>query len=55
MSLDVTKLRAWWAHKQGLDGRLDGAGPAQVLATTGWARSVGGSNPYLQRTGLGLS
>ncbi|NUT42938.1 MAG: hypothetical protein HOV86_23425 [Thermoactinospora sp.] len=42
----MDKLRAWWAHRQGLDGRLTGAPPAQVLAETGWARSVGGSNPY---------
>jgi len=41
------KLRAWWSHKQGLDGRLDGAAPADVLAVTGWARSVGGVGPYL--------
>lgn len=41
------KLRAWWAHRQALDGRLDGAAPAQVLAETGWARSVAGVGPYL--------
>jgi len=41
------KLRAWWSHRQGLDGRLDGAPPADVLAQTGWARSVGGVGPYL--------
>ena len=40
-------LRAWWWHRQGLDGTLAGAGAAAILATTGWARSVGGSNPYL--------
>lgn len=39
--------RAWWWHRQGLDGTLDGADPAAVLATAGWARSVGGANPYL--------
>ncbi|ATL28541.1 DNA glycosylase AlkZ-like family protein [Streptomyces formicae] len=39
--------RAWWAHRQGLDGTLLGAAPADVLARTGWARSVGGSGPYL--------
>jgi DNA glycosylase AlkZ-like len=43
----VTDLRAWWWHRQGLDGSLAGAAPAQVLERTGWARSVGGSNPYL--------
>lgn len=40
-------LRAWWAHRQGLDGSLTGAGPAAVLARSGWARSVGSSGPYL--------
>jgi Winged helix DNA-binding domain len=41
------KLRAWWFHVQGLDGSLAGCSPAEVLARTGWARSVGGSGPYL--------
>ena len=41
------KLRAWYSHRQGLDGRLMGKAPAQVLAETGWARSVAGVNPYL--------
>ncbi len=41
------RLRAWWWHRQGLDGRLDGAPPAEVLERTGWARSVGGAGPYL--------
>jgi hypothetical protein len=41
------KLRAWWSHRQGLDGRLAGASAADVLAQTGWARSVGGVGPYL--------
>ncbi len=41
------KLQAWWSHKQGLDGSLDGKPPADVLAASGWARSVGGSGPYL--------
>jgi hypothetical protein len=43
----VEKLSAWWAHKQGLDGRLAGAKAAEVLKQTGWARSVGGVGPYL--------
>ncbi|MCP2335489.1 DNA glycosylase AlkZ-like family protein [Actinomadura rupiterrae] len=46
--MDAIKLRAWWAHRQGLDGTLRGAAPAGTLARTGWARSVGGVNPYLQ-------
>lgn len=45
--MDASKLRAWWSHRQGLDGSLSGASPAEVLARSGWARSVGGSNPYL--------
>ena len=50
------KLRAWWSHKQGLDGRLDGATSSAVLAQTGWARSVGGVGPYFtlfSRAGIG--
>ncbi|MDH6577551.1 crosslink repair DNA glycosylase YcaQ family protein [Kitasatospora sp. MAP5-34] len=47
----VAKLRAWWAHRQWLDGAQAGthvgASPAEVLAATGWARSVGGAAPYL--------
>ena len=45
--MDIAKLRAWWAHRQGLDGSLIGATPAEVLDRVGWARSVGGVNPYL--------
>jgi winged helix DNA-binding protein len=48
-------LRAWWWHRQGLDGSLAGSDPATVLARTGWARSGGGVNPYLTlfaRTGV---
>ncbi|MFI9783579.1 DNA glycosylase AlkZ-like family protein [Kitasatospora sp. NPDC051984] len=55
--IPAAKLRAWWAHRQWLDGGLhQGASPAQVLAATGWARSVGGAAPYLglfARAGLG--
>ncbi|AKU89897.1 hypothetical protein AKJ08_0284 [Vulgatibacter incomptus] len=40
-------LRAWWSARQGLDGSLDGASPAQVLERSGWARSVAGVGPYL--------
>jgi hypothetical protein len=43
----LEKVRAWWAHRQGLDGRLAGKPPADVLEQTGWARSVGGVGPYL--------
>jgi hypothetical protein len=52
----MTKLRAWWFHRQGLDGSLAGRTAAEVLARTGWARSIGGAAPYLtlfSRAGLG--
>lgn len=49
--IDATKLRAqlqaWYAHRQGLDGSLEGKPSAEVLERTGWARSVGGVSPYL--------
>src|SRR6478735_8240357 len=40
-------LRAWAWHRQGLDGTLHGRTSQEVLAAAGWARSVGGANPYL--------
>ncbi len=43
----MNMLRAWWAHRQGLDGSLEGASPAQVLSRAGWSRSVAGVGPYL--------
>lgn len=45
--MSTPKLRAWWFHRQGLDGSLRNATPAQVLERAGWARSVGGAGPYL--------
>lgn len=45
--MDPVTLRAWWSHRQGLDGSLAGASPADVLSRSGWARSVGGVGPYL--------
>jgi hypothetical protein len=45
--LDAAHLRAWWAHRQALDGSLSSASASEVLARTGWARSVGGTSPYL--------
>ena len=54
--MDDAKIRAWWSHRQALDGRLAGQGPAAVLEQTGWARSVGGAAPYLTlfaRGGIG--
>jgi Winged helix DNA-binding domain len=45
--MDEAKLRAWWSHRQGLDGTLEDKSAAEVLERTGWARSVGGVGPYL--------
>ena len=45
--MDVAKLRAWYSHKQGLDGRLAGSTAAQVMEQTGWIRSLGSPTPYL--------
>lgn len=46
--IDAQKLRAWYAHRQGLDGSLDDKSSAEeVLDRAGWARSVGGVSPYL--------
>ncbi|MEI2779219.1 MAG: crosslink repair DNA glycosylase YcaQ family protein [Tetrasphaera sp.] len=53
--VDLPTLRAYWAHRQGLDGSLAGANSAAVLERAGWARSVGGTTPYLtlfSRAGL---
>src|ERR1700684_31361 len=41
--MDQSKIRAWYAHRQGLDGSLDGKSAAEVLGRVGWARSVGGT------------
>jgi hypothetical protein len=51
--MDEGRLRAWWFHRQGLDGGLAGVPPAGVLERTGWARSLGGSSPYLGFHGRG--
>jgi hypothetical protein len=46
-TLTPARLRAWAWHKQGLDGSLAGCTAEQAFARAGWARSVGGANPYL--------
>ena len=54
--MDAAKLRAWWWHRQGLDGSLVGRTAAEILDQAGWARSVAGVNPYLTlftRGGIG--
>ncbi len=45
--MDQSKIRAWYAHRQGLDGSLAGKSAAEILGRIGWARSVGGCAPYL--------
>jgi hypothetical protein len=45
--MDARKLRGFWWSRQGLDGSLKGKKPAEILARTGWSRSVGGVGPYL--------
>ncbi len=45
--VDPSKLRAWYAHRQGLDGSLERKLSADVLQRAGWARSVAGVSPYL--------
>lgn len=45
--IEASKLRAWYAHRQGLDGSLQGKSAADVLIRAGWARSIGGVSPYL--------
>src|SRR3954470_16497134 len=53
-SMQPEHLRAWWFHRQGLDQPTN-ARADMVLEKTGWARSVGGANPYLtlfSRAGL---
>jgi hypothetical protein len=45
--MDESRIRAWWWHRQGLDGSLHGKTAAEVLERSGWARSVGGVSPYL--------
>src|SRR3954471_7714948 len=46
-AMDDSRIRAWWSHRQGLDGSLAGKSPAEILERSGWARSVGGVSPYL--------
>ena len=44
--MSTEKLRAWWSHRQGLDGRLASADAKTVIEEVGWARSVAGVGPY---------
>ena len=45
--MNVSLLRAWWSHRQALDGSSLGQSAATILAITGWARSVAGIGPNL--------
>lgn len=47
VTITPERLRAWWAHKQGLLEPLAHSTPASELSRAGWARSVGGVGPYL--------
>jgi hypothetical protein len=47
MALPLEKLRAWWSHRQGLDGQFGGKAAAEVLERTGWVRGLGGVGTYL--------
>ena len=47
MALPLEKLRAWWSHRQGLDGQFAGKAAAEVLERTGWVRGLGGVGTYL--------
>ena len=47
MALPLEKLRAWWSHRQGLDGQFTGKPAAEVLERTGWVRGLGGVGTYL--------
>src|SRR5882724_6246597 len=42
---DQIRIFRW--KQQGMAGGLRGSSAAEVLAATGWVRSVGGSTPYL--------
>ena len=56
MTNDLARVRAWWSHRQGLDGALIGSSANESLFRTGWARSIAGVNPYLtlfSRGGIG--
>lgn len=61
MTISDITLRAWWSHRQLLSMPDDGAkaalaSPASVIEASGWARTVGSANPYVEvfsRSGIG--
>src|SRR5262249_40490976 len=55
-NLTPERLRVFHGARQGMAGGLADKSAAEVVAKTGWMRSVGGCNPYLalrDRAGLG--
>ena len=53
--MNADTLRAYSWSRQGLDGSLKGKSSREALLKAGWARSVGGANPYVtihSRTGV---
>ena len=47
MTNDAARVRAWWFHRQGMDGTPGGGCAREILFRSGWARSIAGVNPYL--------
>jgi DNA glycosylase AlkZ-like len=45
--MDRRVLQGWWFERQGLMDPQAGSSSGEALAQTGWARSVGGMNPYM--------
>lgn len=43
----MQRLRAWWSYRQALTTPDSSLSSAEVLERAGWARSVGGVNPYI--------
>lgn len=52
--MEMSRLRAYWWSKQGLGDNAEKDDGAEILARVGWARSVGGANPYLTLFARGL-
>lgn len=48
LRIDLDRARAHWHHRQGLDTPVAPKGPIEeVVARTGWPRTLGGSDVYL--------
>lgn len=45
--MNIEKLRAFWFHKQGLDGSMRGQSNEESIQSVGWLRGVGGANAYI--------